>query len=328
MAELTIAFADITGSVSVYEALGNDRAAKAILRLTQWIGSVALEHGGQVVKMLGDGVLMSFADNLRAAECMASIQEQHVKRLAQWPESLRLQIQVGLARGEVVVVDGDCFGDAVNVAARLCDLAGPEQILAAGRVVDSGVRQALRTRNLGPMSLRGRLEPCEVHRLEWQPEVMSEHMTTPSNLTEVRQALKDSVLGMIELGSPEGSKSFDLTDLPLSIGRALSNDFVVGDPRVSRQHARIDIRTGNYVFEDTSSYGSWLRFGGSDNVIMLRRQECFLHGEVEISMGAPFSPRGKIGTIIRFRVVEGSMVLGAVASAPDETTVQSGLFRG
>jgi class 3 adenylate cyclase len=325
MAELTIAFADITGSVAVYEALGNDKAAKAITRLTQWIGSMAMDHGGQVVKMLGDGVLMSFADNLRAAECMADMQEQHVKRLTQWPESLRLQIQVGLARGEVVVVDGDCFGDAVNVAARLCDLAGPEQILAAGRVVDDRVKQSLRTRNLGPMSIRGRLEPCEVHRLEWQPEVMSEHMTTPSNLSDVRQALKDSVLGMIELGSPDGSKSFDLTDLPLSIGRALNNDFVVSDPRVSRQHARIDIRSGNYVFEDTSSYGSWVRFAGSDNVVMLRRQECFLHGSVEISMGAPFSDRGKGGTTIQFRVVEGSMVLGAVSSA--ETTVQSGLFK-
>jgi len=325
MAELTIAFADITGSVSVYEALGNDRAAKAIRRLTQWMGSMAMDHGGQVVKMLGDGVLLSFSDNLRAAECMASIQEQHVKRLAQWPEQLRLQVQVGLARGEVVVVDGDCFGDAVNVASRLCDLAGPEQILASSRVVDDAVRQSIRSRNLGPMSIRGRLEPCEVYRLEWQPEVMSEHMTTPSNLTDMGHISKDSVLGMIELGSPEGSKSFDLTDLPLTVGRALNNDFVVSDPRVSRQHARIDIRSGNYVYEDTSSYGSWVRFASSDNVIMLRRQECFLHGAVEISMGAPFSEKGKAGIVIRFRVVEGSMVLGAVGS--EETTMQSGLFK-
>ena len=52
MAELTIAFVDLTGSVSVFETLGNDRAARAVTKLTQWIGSVGLEHNGKVVKML------------------------------------------------------------------------------------------------------------------------------------------------------------------------------------------------------------------------------------------------------------------------------------
>ena len=60
MAELTIAFVDLTGSVSVFETLGNDRAAKAVTKLTQWIGSMGLEHNGKVVKMLGDGVLLPF----------------------------------------------------------------------------------------------------------------------------------------------------------------------------------------------------------------------------------------------------------------------------
>ena len=47
MAELTIAFVDLTGSVSVFETLGNDRATKAVTKLTQWIGSVGLENGGK-----------------------------------------------------------------------------------------------------------------------------------------------------------------------------------------------------------------------------------------------------------------------------------------
>ena len=64
-------------------------------------------------------------------------------------------------------------------------------------------------------------------------------------------------------------------------------DFVVGDPRVSRLHASIDIRSGNYVLEDISSYGTWVRFAGGDNVIALRRQECLLHSDGEIAMGAP-----------------------------------------
>ena len=45
MAELTIAFVDLTGSVSVFETLGNDRATKAVTKLTQWIGSVGRASG-------------------------------------------------------------------------------------------------------------------------------------------------------------------------------------------------------------------------------------------------------------------------------------------
>ena len=96
MAELTIAFVDLTGSVSVFETLGNDRAAKAVTKLTQWIGTVGLEHGGTVVKMLGDGVLLSFSNNRLAVECMSQIQQDHAARAALWPMGLTL-VAISLA---------------------------------------------------------------------------------------------------------------------------------------------------------------------------------------------------------------------------------------
>ena len=99
MAELTIAFVDLTGSVSVFETLGNDRATKAITKLTQWIGSVGVENGGQVVKMLGDGVLLSFASNQAAVDTMMQIQQEHAKRSAQWPNRLRATVCAAAAWG-------------------------------------------------------------------------------------------------------------------------------------------------------------------------------------------------------------------------------------
>ncbi len=77
MAELTIAFVDLTGSVSVFETLGNDRATQAVTKLTQWIGATGQEHGGKVVKMLGDGVLLSFTNNRQAVEALTQIQQEH-----------------------------------------------------------------------------------------------------------------------------------------------------------------------------------------------------------------------------------------------------------
>ncbi len=309
MAELTIAFVDLTGSVSVFETLGNDRATKAVTKLTQWIGSMGAEGGGTVVKMLGDGVLMSFAHNGEAVEAMVRIQQEHAKRLLQWPDRLKIMMQIGMARGQVVVVDGDCFGDAVNVASRLSDLAGPEQIMATDTVIRKlGVRHNnVRSRSLGPMRIKGRVEPCEVFRIEWQPEMLSEFLTLPADLQSLRPA-KDAVFGGVELRWLDSRHAFNLTDLPMKIGRVPEADFVVSDPRVSRLHASIDIRSGNYVLEDISSYGTWVRFAGGDNVIALRRQECLLHSDGEIAMGAPFSDFS--APTVTFKLKDGHVVAG------------------
>jgi class 3 adenylate cyclase len=311
MAELTIAFVDLTGSVSVFETLGNDRATKAITKLTQWIGSVGTEHGGSVVKMLGDGVLLSFTSNQLAVDSMIQIQQEHAKRLAQWPNRLRLMMQIGIAHGPVIQVDGDCFGDAVNLASRLSDLAGSEQILVTDAVIRQlGPRSGVRSRSLGPMRIKGRVELCEVFRIEWQTEMLSEFLTLPADLHQLSRQ-RESVFGGIELGWLDLNRSFNLTDLPLKIGRVHEADFVVTDPRVSRLHASIDVRSGNYVLEDISSYGTWVRFDGTEHPIALRRQECLLHSDGEIAMGAPFTDFS--APTVSFKLVDGQMVLGRTA---------------
>ena len=309
MAELTIAFVDLTGSVSVFETLGNDRATKAVTKLTQWIGSMGAEGGGTVVKMLGDGVLMSFANNGEAVDAMVRIQQEHAKRLLQWPDRLKIMMQIGMARGQVVVVDGDCFGDAVNVASRLSDLAGPEQIMVTDTVIRKlGVRHNnVRSRSLGPMRIKGRVEPCEVFRIEWQPEMLSEFLTLPADLQALGSS-KNAMFGGVELRWLDERQTFNLIDLPMKIGRVPEADFVVGDPRVSRLHASIDIRSGNYVLEDISSYGTWVRFAGGDNVIALRRQECLLHSDGEIAMGAPFSDFS--APTVAFTLRDGNVMAG------------------
>ena len=214
------------------------------------------------------------------------------------PEGLRLDRPLAMEDGL----------SETEVHDRLSDLAGPEQILATDTVIRKlGKGSGVRSRSLGPMRIKGRVEPCEVFRIEWQTEMLSEFLTLPADLHALRRNT-ESVFGGIELGWLDASLSFNLTDLPLKIGRAPEADFVVNDPRVSRMHANIDIRSGNYVLEDTSSYGTWVRFAGTDNVIALRRQECLLHSDGEIAMGAPFTDFSTPS--VSFRLVDGSMVLG------------------
>jgi len=289
MAEVTVVFADLTGSTGVFESLGNAKATQAITRLTQWIGKVCHAYRGHVVKYLGDGVLVVFPDNADAVDAVTELQRVHRDRIRNWPEQLKMRLQVGVARGEIVEQDGDCFGDAVNLASRLSDLSGPDQILATDAVIRHLPSDTLvRSRSLGALEIRGRSEACLVHRIEWQSEVMSESFTVPASLTVPPATPPAAVLASIELCWLDINTAFASTELPIFLGRDQDAHFVVQDPRVSRRHARIEYRAGQFFLEDVSSYGTWVRFSDNAAVVALRRQECVLLLEGEIALGAPF----------------------------------------
>ncbi len=285
----TVVFADLTGSTGVFELLGDLKATNAITRLTQWMGAVCTSHGGRVVKYLGDGVLMVFTHSGAALEAVVSLQRLHSQRLGKWPKELRMRLKVGLARGPVVEQQDDIFGDAVNVASRLSDLAGEDQVLATDTVIDDlPPAHGHRCRSLGPMDIRGRAEPWVVFRVEWQEEVLTEFLTMPGTLNPPPTRKPDAEAQRIELSSLGTVMSFGVAQLPALMGRDPEAHFIVQDQRVSRLHARIVWRQGQFVLEDVSSYGTWVRFTGNDNIIALRRQDCMLHDSGEIALGASF----------------------------------------
>ncbi|MDB5869711.1 MAG: putative adenylate/guanylate cyclase [Polaromonas sp.] len=289
MAELTVVFADLTGSTGVFESLGNVKATQAITRLTQWIGAVCESHTGHVVKYMGDGVLILFRESHHAIEAAIELQQVHQNRIRKWPEPLKMRLQMGMARGDIVEQDSDCYGDAVNVASRLSDLSGPEQILASDAVIRQLPHHSLvRARCLGAMAIRGRTEPCVVHRIEWQDEVLSEVFTMPGSLVSSSLTRRVARPAFIELSWLDVSGGFTSAELPVFLGRDASAHFVVQDPRVSRKHALIEWRAGKFYLEDVSSYGTWVRFADSTAIMALRRQECVLLHDGELALGASF----------------------------------------
>lgn len=270
--------------------MGNARATETVTRLTQWIGGVCEAHGGRVVKSLGDGVFAIFGDGVSATKAVLEMQRNHQKRLQTWPAPLRMELQIGVASGEVVEVDGDCYGDAVNTASRLSDLAGPGQIWATESVIEQFNGGEVRHRSLGPINIRGKSEMPVIHRVDWQDEV-SEFLTMPATLAHQPRGA-DSSFGQIELAWLDVRSMFRATELPIHLGRVDEAQFVVNDPRVSRLHARIEARQGSCVLVDVSTYGTWVRFhgtAGASGEIALRRDECVLHGSGEIGLGAPLS---------------------------------------
>jgi class 3 adenylate cyclase len=288
----TVVFTDLHGSTAVFEALGNVRATETITRITAWIAKQCELANGRVVKTLGDGVLALFPDGKTAVKAMVELQRAHFKRQLRAPQGGVLPIRIGLASGDVELVDTDCYGDAVNVAARLCDLCGPSQIWADAaslhRVTEA---QGVTFRILGPINIRGRAEPCTVYQIEWHEEVASEFLTMQGQSEAVLVPGKSDVLGReVALTWKDQTQGFKAFELPIHIGRVRSVEFMVNDPRVSRTHARLEWRNGSVVLVDLSSYGSWIRFSGASGAdVLLRRDECVLHGSGDLALGASFA---------------------------------------
>ncbi len=286
----TVVFADLFGSTGVFEALGNAKATEAVTRITAWVAQKFNSHGGRVVKFLGDGVLATFEDNATALVAVVDMQRSYKALLSHMPSNNYMPLRIGVARGDVEVVDDDCYGDAVNIAARLSELTGPHQIWAnSAAIADGAVSSETQIRPLGPIHIRGRSEPCVVCQIEWQEDLNPDLFTIaapPNSMFD--DAAADALGGQIELSWLDTRKTFKSFEMPIYIGRTRQVEFLVNDARVSRTHARVDWRNGCVVLVDVSSYGSWVRFSGGGADLMLRREECVLHGRGEISLGTPF----------------------------------------
>jgi class 3 adenylate cyclase len=289
IAERTVLFADLRGSTSLYEQLGNAEATSVVTHTVTALSRAVPANGGQVIKTLGDGLMAVFSDPaaaLHASDQMHDVLERLVTRGSEHGASsgLRaLRLQVALARGEVVEMAGDCYGDAVNVAARLLDHAGDNETLLTSDVFNglSADAQA-RFRSLDRMQLRGRVEPVQVYLLSGGGGRRSDLAAT--QFGDVSVSTEPEGIRLIWM---ERNAVFAGPHLPVLLGRSPQATFCIDDSRVSRSHARIDWHGGTFQLTDLSYNGTYVRFANDDEVVSLRRGSCTLHGSGVIGLGGP-----------------------------------------
>jgi adenylate cyclase len=94
---------------------------------------------GRVFKLTGDGFLAEFASAAQAVRCAIELQEGMVRREATTPEEERIVLRIGINLGDVIVEDGDIYGDGVNVAARLEGMAEPGGVLISQSVQENAL---------------------------------------------------------------------------------------------------------------------------------------------------------------------------------------------
>ncbi len=133
---LAILAADMVGYSKAMEAdeAGTIRRLKAIR--ADLINPAISERHGTVIKLMGDGALVAFDSVVDAVACAAEFQNSVAARNADLPEPERIVFRVGINLGDVAVVDGDLYGDGVNVAARLEHFAEPGGVMVSGTAYD------------------------------------------------------------------------------------------------------------------------------------------------------------------------------------------------
>jgi len=167
---VTLLFTDVVGSTDLLQSLGDDPAEAVRRSHFRLLRDVVANHGGHEVKSLGDGLMVVFGSALDALRSAVAIQRAVTKnnRSEGGPP---FEVRVGLHAGEPIRDGDDYFGTAVVVAKRLCDAAQGGQILAtqllAGLV---GSRGGFDLRRLGPLELKGIVEPVLTVEVVWGPE--------------------------------------------------------------------------------------------------------------------------------------------------------------
>jgi adenylate cyclase len=131
--------ADVVGYSRLVEA--NEARTLETFRLikTELFDPTIAGHRGRLVKMTGDGFLAEFASVVDALYCAAEIQANMAQQNAVSDTEGRLDLRIGINVGDIVVEDGDIFGDGVNVAVRLEGLADPGGICVSARVKEDAV---------------------------------------------------------------------------------------------------------------------------------------------------------------------------------------------
>jgi class 3 adenylate cyclase len=176
--QVTVLFSDVTGSTALGERLDPESLNQVMTRWFEAARAVLERHGGTVQKFIGDAVMAVFGipvvredDALRAVRAAAELgpvlDALNAELERAW--GVRLQVRTAVNTGEVVtgnaaVGDALVLGDAVNVAARLEQIANPGQVLL-GPTTHWLVRHAVQVAELEPLALRGKRAPVAAKRL-------------------------------------------------------------------------------------------------------------------------------------------------------------------
>ena len=279
---LTILFADISGSTRLYELLGDAPARAKVATCLEMLTEVTERHNGTVIKTIGDEIMCTYpnAETAVAASCEMHemLDDDVTEQTSEGPISLA--IRIGLHHGPAILEAGDVFGDAVNVASRMASMSKAGQIITTQTTVEelSPILKAS-TRFIDRAPVKGKKETMDIFEVLWQQEDVTRMSTgvIPEPLERVQ----------LKLTYHDVNVTMDNDRTQVVMGRSKTADITVAEALASRQHVRLEHRRGKFFIIDQSTNGTYVMNG--DDEAFLRREEMPISGSGQISLGRSFS---------------------------------------
>ena len=276
-----ILFADVEGSTRLYDTLGDMEAQRRIALCLDHIARVTTDHSGIVIKTIGDEIMCRFPDEDKAVKAACAIQEslENSKPAGDATPNFRIGLHYGLA----IQKDGDIFGDAVNVAARMTAIARGKQIITTeDTVVNLAPVSGREVRKFDSTKVKGKQDEMVIYEVLWQVD--------NSNVTALQgNALSAiAVSSLLTLDYLGDRKEMSSTSPDFVLGRDPRCDIVINTGFSSRIHARIEYRRGKFVLIDQSTNGTYIKSSDGETMY-LRREELPLLGSGTIALGEAIS---------------------------------------
>jgi adenylate cyclase len=270
-----VLFADVSGSTKLYEAVGDASAHSAIDLCVKLFSALVVQHGGRVVKTIGDEVMAVFPE---ATHAVAAAVDMQLGMNEMAPvEKVRLGVRIGLHHGAVVERDGDVFGDTVNLSARLTEMASKGQIITSRETVERFTpMQKMDCRSLYSIAVKGKDREVDICEVLWTDTDDATQMVARRVTTDGGNSLRLVYHTRVMVLGPERRTAV--------LGRDATADLVVPDRMASRTHCVIELRQDKFVITDRSANGTFLTLDG-DREIVLRREEAMLRNHGHIALG-------------------------------------------
>lgn len=271
-------FADIVGSTRMYEIMG-DKVAEALISNTlRQLSVFVTQSGGEVVKTIGDEIMCRFP---QAKDAIEAAKDMHVFLSEKTAPSrdYKIAIRVGAHQGTIVENNGDIFGDTVNIAARVANIArGGKTMITRythDQLPEAGQK---RCRHFTRTTIKGKDQAIDVFDVVWE---QTEELTQVMG-NHVAKAIKKILT--IEYGDSIIQMSAN-TITSTQIGRGHSCDLVIPSPQASREHCRVEFNRGKFIFSDNSANGSYVKHNQTE--LFFHQERIPLSGEGTISLGEP-----------------------------------------
>jgi len=271
----SVMFADVAGSTKLYEQMGDQRANSIISEVIEIMCDAITTFSGTVIKTIGDEVMCRFLHPDDCAKAAIQIQESLELGMIQ---GAFVSVRIGFHIGSVLIQDdGDIFGDTVNTAARMAGIAKGRQIVltkSSAELLSDELQ--LKARDFDTVLVKGKEEPLSISELVWENTGVTKMVSIVGLLSQLKKE--------IVLNCNGKDYSADTDDGEIQIGRNPESDFVVDTEFVSRMHAKITVKRGNFVLVDQSTNGTYVRTLDG-NTRYLRRDEAVLTGSGIICLG-------------------------------------------